>query len=175
MRLLAAVCLFIGTLAFARGEEISPPFGLDWQQPSEQIAKLLKGVKATITERRQIDGREAWTVEGLLQANLKRALFYFKDGGLVEVELQYLNDDWTSMKYNDFMAQVRRKIEQRFGTGKLIARQRSAERGVMQTVVGYKWNQNNTAIQLFYYCAEGSSYTYRAVSVHYKLLTYPSG
>ena len=150
-------------------EAINPPFGLKWQQPSAEIERLLAGVKARVADRRQIEGRDAWTIEGLLQANLKRAVFYFRGDGLVEVELQYENNDWTSMKYNDFMSQVRRKIEQRFGTGKLIARQRSAESGVMQTVVGYKWNQNNTAIQLFYYAAESSSFTYRTISVHYKL------
>lgn len=149
---------------------ISPPFGLNWLQSSSEIERLLNGAKATISDRREIDGREAWTVNGLLQANLKRAVFYFNGEGLVEVELQYENSDWTSMKYSDFMGQVRRKIEQRFGVGKLIARQKSAQEGVMQTVVGYKWNQNNTSIQLIYYAAENSAYQYRSVSVHYKLI-----
>lgn len=149
---------------------ISPPFGLSWMQQEPEIETLLKGAKAKITERKQVEGREAWTVEGLVQANLKRAVFYFREQGLVEVELQYENPAWSSMKYSDFLGQVRRKIEQRFGTGKLIARQKAAQEGVMQTVVGYKWNQNNTSIQLFYYAAETSAFNFRSVSVHYKLL-----
>lgn len=39
---------------------------------------------------------------------------------------------------------------------------------MIQTVVGYKWDENNTAIQLFYYSAETSTQSYRTVSVHYK-------
>ncbi len=139
-------------------------------QQEPEIEQLLKGAKAKITDRKHVEGRDAWTVEGLVQPNLKRAVFYFRDQGLVEVELQYENPDWSSMKYSDFMGQVRRKIEQRFGTGKLIARQKAAQEGVMQTVVGYKWNQNNTSIQLFYYAAETSAFNFRSVSVHYKLL-----
>jgi hypothetical protein len=38
----------------------------------------------------------------------------------------------------------------------------------MQTVVGYKWNANNTAIQLFYFSAENATEIYRTISVHYK-------
>jgi hypothetical protein len=68
------------------------------------------------------------------------------------------------------MSQVRRRIEQKFGSGQLIARTKTPEGKVMQTVVGYKWNLNNTAIQLFYYSAETSTESYRTVSVHYKTL-----
>ena len=71
----------------------------------------------------------------------------------MEVELQYQSPDWDVAKYDDFMAQVRRRIEQKFGAGQLIARSRepAPDPNVMQTVVGYKWDENNTAIQLFYY------------------------
>ena len=68
------------------------------------------------------------------------------------------------------MSQVRRRIEQKFGTGQLIARSKAPEGEIMQTIVGYKWNLNNTAIQLFYYSAESASDAYRTVSVHYKTL-----
>ena len=69
------------------------------------------------------------------------------------------------------MAQVRRRIEQKFGAGQLIARTREPATDnsqIMQTVVGYKWDENNTAIQLFYYSAETGTMSYRTVSVHYK-------
>ena len=151
-------------------EEIKPPFGLAWGESAERIEKLLKGAKATVTDRHEIDGRQAWTVEGLIQVGLKRTVFYFKNGLLVEVELQYQSADWDPAKYNDFMSQVRRRIEQKFGAGQLIARSKTPEGNVMQTVVGYKWNQNNTAIQLFYYAAESASDAYRTVSVHYKTM-----
>lgn len=149
-------------------EQINPPFGLEWGESAERLEKLLKGAKADIVDRHEVDGRQAWTVEGLIQTGLKRTVFYFKEGQLVEVELQYQSPDWDVAKYDDFMAQVRRRIEQKFGAGQLIARTKEPAGEVMQTVVGYKWDENNTAIQLFYYSAETSTQSYRTVSVHYK-------
>ena len=149
-------------------QQINPPFGLEWGESSDRLEKLLEGAKADIVDRHDVEGREAWTVEGLIQQGLRRTVFYFRDGQLVEVELQYQSPDWDVAKYDDFMAQVRRRIEQKFGAGQLIARTREPEGDVMQTLVGYKWNENNTAIQLFYFSAETSTQSYRTVSVHYK-------
>jgi len=152
----------------ARADEIPPPFGLAWGESDERLAKLLEGAKAKVVDKHMVAEREAWTVEGLLQQGLKRTVFYFKDGALVEVELQYQSDDWDIAKYDDFMSAVRRRIEQKYGTGQLIAKTRAPEGSVIQTIIGYKWNQNDTAIELIYYAAENASQAYRTVSVHYK-------
>ncbi len=150
-------------------QPVNPPFGLEWGESAERIENLLKGAKADIVDRHPVgDGRDAWTVEGLIQTGLKRTVFYFRDDQLVEVELQYQDPSWDVAKYDDFMAQVRRRIEQKYGTGQLIARQREPEGDVMQTIVGYNWDESNTAIQLFYYSAETTTQSYRTVSVHYK-------
>lgn len=149
-------------------EEIKPPFGLQWGESSQRLEKLLKGAKAQIVDKRNVESREAWTVEGLIQSGLRRTVFYFKSAQLVEVELQYENSDWDTFKYDDFMSQVRRRIEQKYGVGQLIARTKQPEGSVTQTIVGYKWNQNNTAIKLIYYCAENATQVYRTVSVHYE-------
>src|SRR5687768_14898119 len=154
--------------------EIKPPFGLIWGEPADRLERLLKGAKATVVERRQLDdGRERWDVDGLIQTGLKRTVFYFKSGQLVEVELQYQRDDWDQAKYDDYMGQVRRAIERRYGQGQLIARKtdQAPDATVKQTVVGYKWNRNNTAIELFYFQAqdtENASNVFRTLSVHYK-------
>jgi hypothetical protein len=152
----------------ARADEIPPPFGLQWGTTDDRLGKLLVGAKAKVTDKHTVDGREAWTVEGLVQPGLKRTVFYFKSGALVEVELQYENPAWDAAKYDEFMAQVRRRIEQKYGLGQLIARTKSPQGDVMQTVIGYKWNQNNTALELIYFCAEKAAQSYRTVSVHYK-------
>ncbi len=164
------VCLACALLGKARaGEEIKPPFGLQWTETDTRLEKLLKGAKANVVEKREIKGREAWIVEGLVQAGLRRTVFYFKNGSLNEVELQYENESWDTAKYDAFMTQVRRRIEQKYGIGQLIARSRTpAEGDVMQTLVGYKWNQNNTAIQLLYFSAESGERVFRTVSIHYK-------
>src|ERR1700678_2347447 len=89
-------------------QQINPPFGLEWGESADRLEKLLKGAKADIVDRHDVEGRQAWTVEGLIQTGLKRTVFYFRDSQLVEVELQYQSPDWDVAKYNDFMAQVRR-------------------------------------------------------------------
>lgn len=164
--LLLTLALFLPSPASA--DEIPPPFGLQWGQSDDRISKLLQGAKAQVVDKHMVADREAWTVEGLLQQGLKRTVFYFKAGALVEVELQYQSPDWDIMKYDDFMSAVRRRIEQKYGPGQLIAKSRTPQGDVMQTIIGYKWNQNNTAIELIYYSAENSSQSYRTVSVHYK-------
>jgi hypothetical protein len=85
------------------------------------------------------------------------------------VELQYQKDDWTQTKYDDFMGQVRRRIEQRYGTGQQIVRKTEPEGNVMQTLVGHKWNVNNTAIELYFYSAQNDQNVFRTLSVHYKV------
>ena len=148
--------------------EIKPPFKLSWGETAERLDRLLAGAKAKVVERRKSeDGREVWTVEGL-GAELKRTMFYFRAGSLVEVELQYQKDDWDQVKYDEYMGQVRRSIEKRYGQGQLIARKTEPQGDVMQTVVGYKWNQNNTALELIYYSAQNGPQVFRTLSVHYK-------
>ena len=62
--------------ASMNAEEMRPPFGLDWGESQQRMQNLLTGAKAKIVERRVLDGRDMWIVEGLVQANLKRTVFY---------------------------------------------------------------------------------------------------
>lgn len=149
-------------------DEIPPPFGLQWGESGERLTKLLQGAKAQIVDKHTVGDRDAWTVEGLLQQGLKRTVFYFRNNALVEVELQYQSPDWDILKYDDFMSAVRKRIEQKYGDGQLIAKSREPKGDVVQTIVGYKWTQNSTAIELIYYSAENGTQSYRTVSVHYK-------
>jgi hypothetical protein len=174
MNLLRILGLAAFTLFFARSgllaADINPPFSLHWGESEDQIERLLKGAKVRIVQRRVVEGREAWDVEGLLQTGLKRTVFYFQRGELVEVELQYQKDDWDEAKYDTFMGDVRRRLEQTYGQGQLIARKKEheAEANVTQTLVGWKWNQNNTAIELIYFSAVSPTDVFRTLSVHYK-------
>ena len=165
---LAAFLLALAAPRHACAEEIKPPFNLRWGETAERLERLLKGAKATIVARRSVEGREAWDVEGLVQAGLKRTVFYFVGGELVEVELQYQKADWDEAKYDGFMGDVRRRLEQRYGQGQLMSRKKEPDGEVMQTIVGWKWNQNNTAIELIYFAAQGPAHVFRTLSVHYK-------
>ena len=147
---------------------IAPPFGLSWGVSKEQLTGLLKGANAKVVEKRILSGREVWTVEGLIQTNLQRVLFYFRPEGLVEAELQYQNSAWLDAEYNSFLGQLRLSLESKFGPGKLIARSKAPQEDVMQTITGYEWVQPGNAIQLIYFSAESPSQIFRMVSLHYK-------
>lgn len=170
--LLALLCLLAFAFTSSRvwAEEITPPFGLAWGTAQPKLERLLNGAKARIVEKRVLNGRDMWTVEGLVQTNLKRTVFYFKDGGMVEVELQYQNADWIDTDYNSFLSQLRLKVEGRFGMGKLIARSKNVADDVTQTLVGYQWSKSEAAIKIIYFSAESASQVYRTVSLHYVAL-----
>jgi hypothetical protein len=166
---LTAVLLLLGA-GVLRAEEISPPFGLRWGETAPRLERLLSGAKATIVERHFVDGKEAWDVEGLLQTGLKRTVFYFHRGELVEVELQYQQDGWDDARYTVLLEDVRKRLVQKYGEGQLIAKrtEQAPQTDVTQKLIGYKWNQNNTAIELVYFAAANNTQSYRTLSVHYK-------
>jgi len=151
-------------------EEISPPFGLSWSVAKDRLASLLKGANAQIVEKRIVSGRDMWTVEGLIQTNLRQTVFYFRNDGLVEIELQYQNSAWLDSDYNSFLGQLRLSLESKYGAGKLIARSKNPQGDVIQTLTGYEWTQTTSAIRLVYFSAESPSQVFRLVSLHYKAL-----
>jgi hypothetical protein len=165
---LALLPIWAALLGGAQAEEIKPPFGLHWGESEPRMERLLEGAKAKVVERRKVDGRQVWEVSGILTNDLQRTLFYFSGGQLVEVELQYKTADWDEEKYNTFMGDVRRKLEIKYGPPELIARREEPLGEIMQKVVGWKWNKNNTAIELFYFSAQNATQLFRTLSVHYK-------
>ena len=117
-----------------------------------------------------LGGRDRWAVEGLIQANLRQTIFYFRGDGLVEVELQYQNNEWIDSDYSNFMGQLRLNLEKKYGASKLIARSKNPQGDVISTLTGYEWVQSGTAIQLVFFSAENASQIFRMVSVHYKAM-----
>ncbi len=148
--------------------EVRPPFGLSWGEIPDHLTTLLQGAGAKIVSKGKSGERDVWAVEGLLQPRLKRTLFYFQSGTLSEVELQYEDATWDVPHYDTFLGEVRTKIEQLYGPGTLIARQKSPSGDVTETVVGYQWKLDSGSMQLFYFSAERGSNVFRNVSVHYK-------
>jgi hypothetical protein len=167
---LSVLFIVLTGIATVRAEDINPPFGLRWGETADRMERLLQGAKATIVDRRLVDGREAWDVEGLIQTGLRRTVFYFQHAQLVEVELQYQKEDWNDEQYDNFMGDVRKRLEQKYGEGQLVAKRTEQEPStdIMKKIVGYKWNQNNTAIELVYFAATNASKAFRTLSVHYK-------
>jgi hypothetical protein len=122
---------------------------------------------------------------------LRRVLFHFQGGNistnkaangkvheilaggqLVEVELQYEQAGWNDEDYGTCLGDKRRMLERLYGQGQQIARssEPTPDGNATQTIVGYKWNRNNTAVELIYFSvnANEGEQVFRTLSLHYK-------
>ena len=166
----AAFALLLPAVSIRAAEELLPPFGFRWNDSMARVYTVLRGAKARIVLREKKEGRDIWTVEGLVHPGLKRTKFTFKDRVLYGVELLYEYDrpiEW----YNQRMGEIRKYFDEKYGTGKLVSRSRDTDTDVIQTLVGYQWMVGATMLQLFYFSAEqGTDHVYRAISVDYKAL-----
>ncbi len=152
--------LVAGVFGLAHGQnadprQINPPFGLYWAEGQKEIAKVLDHAGARVTDKANVQGRDAWTVEGLIQPALKRTILYFgKEKTLVEVELQYQHPGWDLVAYEEFLNSARQRLEALYGPATVLARDRKPEGDIMQTIVGFQWQQQASSIQLFFFSAE---------------------
>ena len=151
-------------------DELLPPFGFRWNDSMARVEAVLRGAKAQIVSREKKEGRDVWTVEGLVHPGLKRTLFTFKQGALFGVELQYEYPDWTIERYNQRMGEIRKYFDEKYGTGKLVSRSRDTDTDVIQTLVGYQWMVGATMLELFYFSAQHDALVYRTITVDYKAL-----
>ena len=168
--LVSAPLLFISALPARAVDDIPPPFGFHWNDSMTKVEQVLLGAKAKIVTKERKEKRDVWTVEGLVQPGLKRTLFTFKEGFLVEVELQYEYPDWSIERYNDRMGEIRRYFDAKFGTGKLVSRSRDTDSDVIQTLVGYQWIVGGTMLELFYFSAQRDPMLFRSITVTYKAI-----
>lgn len=166
----ASVALLISVLPVRAVDDIPPPFGFHWNDSMTKVEQVLLGAKAKIVTKERKEKRDVWTVEGLVQPGLKRTLFTFKEGFLVEVELQYEYPDWSIERYNDRMGEIRRYFDAKFGTGKLVSRSRDTDSDVIQTLVGYQWIVGGTMLELFYFSAQRDLMVFRSITVTYKAI-----
>jgi hypothetical protein len=166
----AFVLWFAFSFSAPAAEDIPPPFGFKWNDSMTKLETTLNGAKAKIVSREKKEKRDVWTVEGLVQPGLRRTLFMFRDGSLVEVELQYEYPDWTIERFNERMGEIRRYFDQKFGTGKLVSRSRDTDSDVIQTLVGYQWIVGGTMLELFYFSAQRDKDVFRSISVSYKAI-----
>jgi hypothetical protein len=165
-----SVALLISALTARAADDIPPPFGFHWNDSMTKVEQVLLGAKAKIVTKERKEKRDVWTVEGLVQPGLKRTLFTFKEGFLVEVELQYEYPDWSIERYNDRMGEIRRYFDAKFGTGKLVSRSRDTDSDVIQTLVGYQWIVGGTMLELFYFSAQRELMVFRSITVTYKAI-----
>ncbi len=149
-------------------EEIRVPFNFQWGESAQRLEESLTKVQARVVERKVVQNRNVLVVEGIPQKLLQRALFYFDSDSLSEIELHYGDSSWDSVQYAQFFDQTRRNIDSKYGMGRVIARQKTREGEILQTLIGYQWVQATTSLQLFLYTAEKDADSIRVLSLHYK-------
>ncbi len=149
-------------------EEIKVPFNFQWGESAQRLEDSLAKVQARVVERKTVQNRSVLVVEGIPQKLLLRVLFYFDSDSLNEIELHYGDASWDSVQYAQFFDQTRRNIDTRYGMGRVIARQKTREGEILQTLIGYQWVQATTSLQLFLYTAEKGADSIRVLSLHYK-------
>jgi len=160
--------LAVGTLAAPAAEEIRVPFNFQWGESAKRLEDSLLRVQARVVERKMVGTRSVLVVEGIPQRLLQRALFYFEGDALNEIELHYGDRNWDAMQYAQFFDQTRLNVDNKYGMGRVIARQKTREGDVLQTLIGYQWMQSGTSLQLFLYTAEQGANALRVISLHYK-------
>src|ERR1700736_4110489 len=169
------VAIFLGFTRLVQAQEaapheqINPPFGFYWAESQKEINQVLERARAKVLTKQVQQGREAWTITGLIQPALKRTVLYFGAAKtLVEVELQYEHAEWDLPAYEEFFNSARKRLESRYGPPTVLARDKKPQGDIMQTVVGYQWQQSGSSIELFFYSAERNNDVFRSVSLHYR-------
>jgi hypothetical protein len=93
-------------------------------------------------------------------------------GQLVEVELQYSQDGWDEERYGACLGEKRQMLERLYGDGQQLVRTTTPtpDGNASQTLVGYKWNKNNTAVELIYFHVsdKAGEQQFHTLSLHYK-------
>ena len=163
----AFVCLLLAERARAV-EEIKVPFNFAWGEAAQRLEDSLKRVQARVVDRKKVRNRQCLVVEGIPQRLLQRALFYFDSDALNEIELHYGDSAWDADRYGDFFDQTRRNIETKYGIGRVVARQKTRDGDILETLIGYQWTQDTTTLVLYYYTADNGADSYRLLSLHYR-------
>jgi hypothetical protein len=165
---LPALAAFLLTaLPAAAQQEIKAPFGMSWGEPPGRIRTVVTNAKAKIIEERTSGKREVMVVEGIVQEGLKRTLFYFDEGGLSEVELQYDREGWDDKRVNSWVSTIKKQADRKYGAGRLYADERGDSDGVQHTLRGWLWLQNFVSLRLVHYTAQKGDEKMRRVSLHY--------
>ena len=152
----------------AAGKEIRPPFGLMWGLEFQRVEESVRAAGGHVVERLTTGADEQrWSVEGIAQDGLQRAVFTFGGGRLVGVELQYGGEDWDAQTYDEFMRRVRARLDAEHGTGRVLVRQRVPGASVLKTMVGYSWAGGAQSVSLIYFSAQDEQNLFRLVSLHY--------
>jgi len=106
-------------------------------------------------------------VEGIVQEGLKRTLFYFSEGGLSEVELQYDREEWDEARVSSWVTTIKQQADKKYGPGRIFADDRGEKESLRHTLRAWIWVQNFVSLRLVHYTAQQDGQRMRRVSLHY--------
>ena len=186
MRPLSFLLIFLCALIAAQGvfaqetgaSEIKVPYAMSWGDSIEKLRGMISAVKANETAcSEKAPGKIVIEAIGLGVGNplLKKSLFSFRDGALVEVELQYADAAWDGEKAVDFFDRTRRRIDERYGAGTLLVNKvketpagNQVPKDTTYTLIIYNWVQPIVSLELNFYTMEEKDRACRIVSLRYK-------
>lgn len=176
-----AFLLTTGNSAIAQqapAREIKIPYSLAWGDSVDKVREMIHAVKAKeISCSEKSVGKVVLEASGLSLGEplLKKSVFTFKDGSLIEVELQYEDPNWDAEKTVDFFDRTRRRIDERYGLGTILVNRvkeqpegENLPKETSYTLIIYQWSQPTVSLELNYYSFEEKEKSLRIVSLHYK-------
>lgn len=164
--LLAILAVLLAPCARAQ-QEIKAPFGMQWGESVERIKEVVGKAKARVVEEKVVGERDVIVVEGIVQEGLKRTLFYFSDGGLGEVELQYDREGWDDARVASWVTTIKQQADRKYGPGRIFADDRGDKDGLKHTLRAWIWVQDFVSLRLVHYTAQQGEERMRRVSLHY--------
>ena len=167
-RLFAAVCALLAVAVDAPAQqEIKAPFGMQWGESVERIKQVVLKAKAKVVDEKVAGERDVLVVEGIVQEGLKRTLFYFREGGLSEVELQYDREEWDEQRVSSWVSKIKQQADKKYGPGRIFADDRGEKDGLRHTLRAWIWVQDFVSLRLVHYTAQQGGERMRRVSLHY--------
>ena len=149
------------------------PLGCSWGDPPERLEELIhSGGLTLVSSENPSSDKKVETVHGVVGTALKQNLFVYEKNGLVEIEYQYDEKNWSEKSSQDFFDNFRRMFDAKYGPGiQLINKldQQSNQGEIITSIIGYQWTQASCVLELFYYTAKQKDQTYRLISLHYKM------
>ena len=168
MRIFLVALAVLLTADVARAQqEIKAPFGMEWGETIDRIKEVVAKAKATVVEQKVAGDRDVLVVEGIVQEGLKRTLFYFTEGGLSEVELQYDREGWDEARVASWVTTIKQQADRKYGPGRIFADERGDKDPINHTLRAWIWVQNFVSLRLVHYTAQQGEERMRRVSLHY--------
>jgi hypothetical protein len=165
--LLAACALLFAALPARAQQEIKAPFGMQWGESVDRTKEVIGKAKAKVVEEKVVGERDVLVVEGIVQEGLKRTLFYFSEGGLSEVELQYDREEWDEARVSSWVTTIKQQADKKYGPGRIFADDRGEKESLRHTLRAWIWVQNFVSLRLVHYTAQQDGQRMRRVSLHY--------